>query len=42
MSLWKRLLGGFMSEISYGKNAVLALSKAEIEKVYTNGNDTKL
>ncbi len=31
-----------MSEISYGKNAVLALSKAEIEKVYTNGNDTKL
>ena len=42
MSSWKRLLGGFMSEISYGKNAVLALSKAEIEKVYTNGNDTKL
>lgn len=42
MSLWERLLGGFMSEISYGKNAVLALSKAEIEKVYTNGNDTKL
>ena len=42
MNSWKRLLGGFMSEISYGKNAVLALSKAEIEKVYTNGNDIKL